>query len=98
MLPKYRKPTHPGKILLDHFLKPMGISQSYFARHLGGSWTTAKVNEIIKGRRGITEQTALDFADALGTTPQFWLNLQLNLNLWAALQKHVEIELIREAI
>lgn len=98
MLPKNRKPTHPGKILLDHFLKPMGISQSQFVKHLGGAWTAPKINEIIKGKRGITEQTALDFADALGTTPQFWINLQTNLNLWEALQKHTEIEPIREAI
>ena len=83
---------------MDHFLKPMSISQSYFAKHLGGSWTTTKMNEIIKGKRGISEQTALDFADALGTTPQFWLNLQMNCNLWEAFQDHEEIELIRKAV
>ena len=97
MMPTKRRPTHPGKILLDHFLKPMGISQSKFAKHLGGTWTTTKINEIIKGKRGVTEQTALDFADALGTTPQFWLNLQTSHNLWEAMQDHVEIDMIKIA-
>lgn len=41
MIPKKRQPTHPGKILLDHFLKPMGITQAEFVRHLGSSWTNA---------------------------------------------------------
>lgn len=98
MIPKKRCPTHPGIILLNHFLKPMEISQSKFAKHLGGSWTPGKVNEIIKGKRGISEQTALDFSDALGTTPQFWLNLQMNYNLWIALQLHTDIEPLRKVI
>jgi antitoxin HigA-1 len=97
MLPKYRQPTHPGRILRNHFLKPSGISQLQFARHLGGHWTPSKLNEIIRGKRGITERTALDFADALGTTPQFWLNLQNHYNLWAALQDHHHIEPLLKA-
>ncbi len=98
MLPKKRRPTHPGKILLNHFLKPLKISQSMFAKHLGGTWTVSKINEIIKGKRGVTEQTALDFADALGTSPQFWLNLQINYNLWEAMKNHIDIEPIQIAI
>ncbi len=98
MLPNKRQPTHPGKILSDHFLKPLGLSQAQFARHLGKSWTPSKLNEIVNGRRGVTEQTALDFADALGTSPQFWLNLQSNYNLWSAMQEHEEIEPIQEAM
>ena len=96
MLPKHRRPTHPGKILLDHFLEPMGILQSQFVKHLDGTWTLSKLNEIIHGKRGITEQTALDFSDALGTTPQFWLNLQNNYNLWVASQDHKKIRRIRQ--
>ncbi|MCH9626820.1 MAG: Antitoxin HigA-1 [Chlamydiales bacterium] len=98
MVPKKRQPTHPGKILLDHFLKPMGISQAQFVRHLGGSWTNAKLSEIIHGKRGVTVETALYFAQALGTSPQFWLNLQMNHDLWEALQYVEEVPLVQEAI
>lgn len=98
MLPKKRQPTHPGKILRDHFLKPMQITQADFVRHLGGSWTNAKLSEIIHGKRGVTIETALHFAQALGTTPQFWLNLQMNHDLWNALQYVDEVPLIKEAI
>lgn len=53
MLPKYRKPTHPGKILLDHFLKPMGISQSYFARHLGAHGLLLKLMKLSRVGEGL---------------------------------------------
>jgi len=79
MLPKDRKPTHPGEILLEEFLKPLGISQAQFARHLG--WTYAKLNEIIREKHGITPDTALDLSMALETSPMFWLNLQLHYDL-----------------
>lgn len=98
MIPKKRQPTHPGKILLDHFLKPMNITQVQFVHHLGGSWTSAKLSEIIHGKRGVTTETALYFAQALGTTPQFWLNLQMNHDLWTAMQYLEEVPLIKEAI
>ncbi|MBY0358730.1 MAG: HigA family addiction module antidote protein [Candidatus Obscuribacterales bacterium] len=81
-----REPTKPGEILLEEFLVPLGLSQSAFARHLG--WSQPKMNEIITGKRGITPQTAMDLADALRTTAQFWLNLQLAVDLWHAQQKH----------
>jgi antitoxin HigA-1 len=84
MLPKYRKPIHPGEILWDEFLSPMGISQSEFVRHLGGTWTQPKLSSIVCGKRAITETIALDFADALGTSPEFWINLQIDTNLWKA--------------
>ena len=76
MSPSNRKPTHPGIILLEHFLKPMGISQTQFAKLLGSNWTSSMIDEIIEGKRRVTAQAALDFANALGTTPQFWSNLQ----------------------
>ncbi|MBI3211075.1 MAG: HigA family addiction module antidote protein, partial [Simkania negevensis] len=68
MLPTHRKPTLPGEILLEEFLNPLGISQTAFVEHLGGTWTQPKLSAIIRGKRAITEEIALDFADALGTT------------------------------
>ncbi len=85
-----RQPTLPGVILLEEFLIPLGISQSAFARHIG--WTQPKVNEIVTGKRGVTPETAMVFADALNTTPQFWLNLQLAVDLWRAQQKHKSVK------
>jgi addiction module HigA family antidote len=74
MLPKMRVSTHPGEVLNEEFLKPMGISQSEFAAHLGVPFQ--RVNEIINGKRGITAETAWLFSEALGTTAEFWTNLQ----------------------
>lgn len=85
-----RQPTPPGEILLHEFLIPLGISQSEFARHIG--WTQPKVNEIVNGKRGITPETAMVFADAFNTTPQFWLNLQLSLDLWKAAKTHKPVK------
>jgi len=85
-----RKPTTPGEILLEEFLVPMGLSQSAFARHIG--WTQPKVNEIVTGKRGVTPETAMVLADAFGTTPQFWLNLQVAVDLWHAQQKHKPVK------
>jgi antitoxin HigA-1 len=85
-----RQPTLPGVILLEEFLIPLGVSQSAFARHIG--WTQPKVNEIVTGKRGVTPETAMVLADALNTTPQFWLNLQLSVDLWRAQQKHKAVK------
>lgn len=85
-LPTNRPPFHPGKILLEEFIKPLGISQNAFSQHVG--WTYARLNEIVNGKRGITPETALILADALGTTPDVWLNLQKNYDLWIAQKKH----------
>jgi addiction module HigA family antidote len=86
MLPKTRPSTHPGVILNEEFLKPLGISQNSLAAHLG--WSHAKVNEIIHGRRGITPEAALSLADVLRTTPDLWLNLQRNYDLSKARETH----------
>lgn len=85
-----RQPTLPGEILLHEFLIPLGISQSAFARHIG--WSQPKVNEIVSGKRGVTPATAMVLADAFTTTPQFWLNLQLAVDLWKAQQRHKPIQ------
>ena len=79
MLPENRIPTHPGEILLEEFIQPLGLIQVAFAAHLGVS--TQRINEIIRGKRGVTPQTAWLFAQALGTTPEFWLNLQMYYDL-----------------
>ena len=76
-LPK--NPTSPGEMLLEEFLKPLGISQLAFARHIGVSFK--RVNEIVNGRRAITPETAWLFAKAFGNGPQFWMNLQATYDL-----------------
>lgn len=84
-----RQPTSAGEILLKEFLEPLGLSQSAFARHLG--WPQSKINEIIQGRRGVSPETAMAFADALGTSAEFWMNAQQAMDLWKAKQKYKPI-------
>lgn len=79
MLPENRIPTHPGQILLEEFLNPLGLSQVALAGHIGVS--VQRVNEIVRGKRGVTPETAWLFAEAFGTSPEFWLNLQANYDL-----------------
>ena len=74
-----KNPFHPGEILLEQFLKPAGVSQAIFARKLG--WTTTRLNELIKGKRGITADSALDLAKALRTSAKLWMNLQATYDL-----------------
>jgi antitoxin HigA-1 len=74
MLPENRIVTHPGEMLKEEFLGPAGITQVSFAQHIGVP--LQRVNEIVRGKRGITPETAWLFSQALGTTPQFWMNLQ----------------------
>lgn len=72
-------PFHPGEILLEEFLEPQGISQAAFAERIG--WTRSRLNELIKGKRGITAAAALDLADALGTSAKLWMNVQATYDL-----------------
>ena len=74
MIPEHRIPTHPGEVLAEEFLKPYGVTQVAFAKHIGVP--VQRVNELVRGKRGITPETAWLFAKALNTTPEFWLNLQ----------------------
>jgi len=67
-------PVHPGEVLLEEFIKPWGISQNRLAKHMG--ITATRLNEIVRGRRGISGDTALRLGRATNTTPEFWLNLQ----------------------
>lgn len=74
MIPTNRIPAHPGKILKEEFLDELGISQVTFAAHI--QVPVQRVNKIVRGKRGITSETAWLLAQALDTTPEFWLNLQ----------------------
>ncbi len=80
-------PFHPGEILLEEFLQPAGISQAEFARQIG--WTKARLNELVRGKRGITAESALDLAEALNTSPKLWMNLQSTYDLDRAAAKRV---------
>lgn len=76
---RFSNPFHPGEILFEEFLEPKGVSQREFARKM--KWAPRKLNEIIKGKRSITALTAIDLSKAMGTTPEFWLNLQQTWDL-----------------
>ncbi len=79
MIPENRTPTHPGVILSQEFLAPLGISQVAFAAHLGVP--VQRINELIRGKRGVTPETAWLLSQALNTTPEFWINLQAAYDL-----------------
>jgi addiction module HigA family antidote len=79
MQPSSRVPTHPGEILREEFLVPLRQTQVALAEHLG--IPLQRVNEIVRGKRGVTPDTAWLLAQAFGTTPQFWLNLQAAYDL-----------------
>jgi addiction module HigA family antidote len=91
-LPTSRAPTHPGEMLLEEFLKPMELSQVELAKRLKIPFQ--RVNQIIRGRRSVTPDTALRLAKVLGTSVDLWLNLQLAWDLYEALHspKAREIE------
>jgi addiction module HigA family antidote len=74
-----KNPFHPGEILLEEFLVPAGMTQAAFAAKIG--WTRTRLNELIKGKRGVTADAALDLAEALGTSPKLWMNLQATYDL-----------------
>ena len=74
-VPTHRAPTHPGEMLLEEFLKPMGLSQRDLADGIRVPYQ--RINELINQRRGVTPSTALRLAKFFGTTPGFWMNLWL---------------------
>ena len=81
-IPTNRPPTHPGEMLLEEFLHPMGISQKELADSIHVPYQ--RVNEIVNGRRGITPSTVLRLAKFFDTLVDFWMNLQLRWNLYFA--------------
>ena len=76
---KKTAPIHPGEILLEEFLKPMGISQYRLAKDI--SVSARRINEIVHGTRAVSANTALRLAKYFGMTPMFWLNLQMHFDL-----------------
>jgi len=72
--PENRTPTHPGIVLRDEFLIPLGVSQVALAAHIGVP--VQRINELVRGKRGVTPETAWLLSQALNTTPEFWINLQ----------------------
>lgn len=74
MIPSNRIATHPGVILLKEFLEPLELTQKALATHVG--IPVQRVNEVVRGKRGVTPETAWLLSEALRTTPEFWLNLQ----------------------
>jgi addiction module HigA family antidote len=72
-------PPHPGETIREDILKPLGMSVNQLAKALG--ITAARLNDIVRGRRGITADTALRLARYLGTSAEFWLGLQLEYDL-----------------
>jgi len=94
-LPTHRPPTHPGEMLMEEILKPLGVSQTDFAKHIGVSYV--RLNALINGRRGVTPDTALRLERATRMTAGFWLNLQRDWDLWHTLHSAAagDIERIR---
>jgi antitoxin HigA-1 len=84
MLPRKRRPTLPGEILRYEFLEPLGLTQKELAEALGV--TRVRLSEILRGKRAITPDTAFRLARFFDTTPEFWLGLQTDLDLWDTLQ------------
>jgi addiction module HigA family antidote len=81
-IPTNRAPTHPGEILLEEFLKPLGLTQRELASAIDVPFQ--RVNEIVNGRRGVTPATAVRLAQFFGTSSGFWMNLQTSWDLFHA--------------
>jgi len=95
MLPQNRLPTHPGEILSEEFLAPLGATQVALAQHIGVP--VQRINEIVRGKRGITPETAWLFSQALDTSPEFWVNLQTNYDLARTRPKERRIKKLQPA-
>ena len=87
-IPTDREPTHPGEMLLHEFLRPLGLTQQDLATAIHVPFQ--RVNEVVRGRRGVTPSTALRLSKFLGTSPDFWLNLQLRWDLYHAERTEAE--------
>jgi addiction module HigA family antidote len=82
LLPTHRRPTHPGEMLLEEYLKPMALTQTEAAARMGIPLN--RLNEVIRGKRGVSADTALRLATLLGTDAMSWMNLQNVWDLWHA--------------
>ena len=83
----------PGEILLEEFLRPLEMTQAAAARALGMS--TVRLNELVRGKRGVTADTALRLAQFFQTTPQFWMHMQANFDLKVAMTRRRAMQLAR---
>jgi addiction module HigA family antidote len=93
MMNEKLNPVHPGEVLLEEFLKPMGLSQNRLSLEIGVH--ARRINEIVLGKRRITADTALRLARYFGTSPQFWMGLQNDYDLDVAadaLGNRLEVE------
>jgi addiction module HigA family antidote len=88
-VPTDRTPTHPGEMLLEEFLIPMGITQRELANAIHVPYQ--RVNDLVNGRRGVTPSTALRLAKFFGNTPDFWMNLQLRWDLYFVQQEETRV-------
>ena len=93
-IPNNRRATHPGEILLKDFLQPLGLTQKELADGIRVPFQ--RVNEIVSGKRGLTPSTALRLGKFFGTSPGFWLNLQMRCDLqWAEAKEKDELKKIQ---
>lgn len=93
-IPTHREPTHPGEMLLEEFLTPMGLTQRDLADGIRVPYQ--RINELVNGRRGVTPSTAIRLAKFFGTTPDLWMNLQLRWDLYHAQEAEAtELERIK---
>jgi len=88
-VPSNRTPTHPGEMLLEEFLTPMGLTQRDLADAIHVPYQ--RVNDLVNGRRGMTPNTALRLAKFFGNTPAFWMNLQLRWDLYFSQQEDKQV-------
>jgi addiction module HigA family antidote len=96
-IPTHRPPTHPGEMLLEEFLTPIGLSQRELAEALHAPYQ--HINKIINGRRAVTPSTALRLAKFLGMSADFWVNLQSRWDLYhTRLEESEALEAIRPHI
>ncbi len=79
-----KNPFHPGEMLLEEFLEPMGLGLTAFAEKIG--WSQARLDAFIRGERDVTADAALDLAEALGTSAKLWMNMQSTYDLDRAVQ------------
>ena len=88
-----RQPTHVGEVLKEEFLEPLGITQSHLAKALHTSFRA--INELVNEKRGVTTEMALKLAKYFGTSPQLWLNLQNQFDLYkVSMKKKKELEAV----
>ncbi len=90
-IPTNGSPTHPGEMLLEEFLKPLGMTQRELAQQINVSYP--RINELIHGKRGMTPDTALRLERLFGMEAQFWLNLQLVWDLYHAIHSPAAAEI-----